>query len=108
MNERVVPFRTKEKLALYDAPTLVGEINSESSEILTQLIEHEAVDGGKTIDIVIKSRGGSSEETLLLLQDINRIRETYGVKIRALEKQDRPLSPREAMEANLIDRVIFF
>lgn len=86
MSEKVVPFRQREKLALYDTPTLVGEINAETSEVLSQLIEAEAVNHKTPIDVVVKSRGGNVEDALVLIQDINRIRETYGVKIRMIAK----------------------
>lgn len=88
---KIVPFRQHEKVALYDKPTLVGEIMDMNVEIFSQLIEAEALQAGSRkagamIDIVIKSRGGDNDEALILVQDILRIRETYGVKIRAYAK----------------------
>lgn len=91
-NERVIiPFKQREKVSLHGKPTLIGDVGETSVEIFSQMIEETALEvastkSGNFVDIVIKSRGGEIDEAHILVQDLLRIRETYGVKIRAYAK----------------------
>lgn len=87
MKEEMLNFPERHKrLPLFDIPVLKCDISPESAETMAELLEAEAVGGNKTVDFVISSRGGNLDEAFILTQDMQRIRDTYNVKFRAIAK----------------------
>lgn len=74
------------RLALYDAVILNDDITPQTALGVVAGIEQKAIDGDKIIDLVVSSRGGDLDETLILLQDLDRLRNTYGCRIKTIAR----------------------
>ncbi len=86
-----------EPLILFDVPTLKGDIEPENAEEFIQRLEEEVVTfvslteeesngWNGEVTFVVSSWGGQLDEALIITQDIQRMRETYGVKFKAVAK----------------------
>lgn len=76
----------KEAFPLYNAIVVKGQITPETAETFSQLLEAKALKHDKIIPIVVSSNGGDTQELFLMLQDMDRVRNTYHCKIRTIAK----------------------